>query len=80
VAIVEHCFSSGRKVDDYSRSQRYRWEMSFQGADFGLGGIHRPLATYVRAIERAGFSLGSLRETALPDSDPLSLVLAARRL
>jgi hypothetical protein len=45
-----------------------------------LGGIHRPLATYVRAIERAGFSLGSLRETALPDSDPLSLVLAARRL
>ena len=80
MAIVEHPFSSGRKVDDYSRPQRYRWEMSFQGADLGLGGIHRPLATYVRAIERAGFSLESLRETALPDFDPLSLVLAARRL
>lgn len=79
VAVIEHPFSSGRKVDYYSRPQRYRWEMSFQGADLGLGGIHRPLATYVAAIERAGFSLQSLRETALPDFDPLSLVLAARR-
>lgn len=67
-------------MDDYSRPQRYRWEMSFQGVDLGLGGIPRPLATYARAIERAGFSLESLRETALPDFDPLSLVLAARRL
>jgi ubiquinone/menaquinone biosynthesis C-methylase UbiE len=80
VAVVEHPFSSGRKVDHYSRPQRYQWEMFFQGTDLGLGGIHRPLGTYVCAIERARFSLESLRETALPDFDPLSLVLAARRL
>lgn len=77
---MEHPFSSGRRVDHYSRPQRYHWEVSFQGADLGLGGIHRPLATYVGAIEQAGFRLESLRETALPDFDPISLVLAARRL
>lgn len=79
VAVVEHPFSSGRKVDHYSRPQRYDWEMTFQGADLALGGLHRPLATYVREIERAGFGLESLRETALPGFDPLSLVLSARR-
>jgi ubiquinone/menaquinone biosynthesis C-methylase UbiE len=79
VAVIEHPFSSGRRVEHYSRPQRYHWELSFRGADLGLGGIHRPLAAYVCAFERAGFNLQSLRETALPDFDPLSLVLASRR-
>lgn len=80
VAVVEHPFSSGRKADSYSRPQRYHWEMSFRGVDLGLGGIHRPLATYIRAIEHAGFRLDSLRETSLPKFDPLSLALAASRI
>jgi SAM-dependent methyltransferase len=79
VAVIEHPFASGKNVEHYSRPHRYHWPMSFGGVDLGLGGIHRPLETYVRAFERAGFQLQSLRETTLPGFDPLSLVLSARR-
>jgi SAM-dependent methyltransferase len=79
VTVIEHPFASGRKVESYSRSQTYRWGMSFEGADLGIGGFHRPLAAYLLALDRAGLTFEALRETALPAFDPLSLVILARR-
>jgi SAM-dependent methyltransferase len=79
VAVIEHPFASGRKVERYSRPERYAWPLRHEGADVGLGGIHRPLGTYVDALERAGLRLETLREISVGSWDPLSLVLRARR-
>lgn len=77
VAIVEHPFASGRKVDRYSDVAHYHWETKHEGADLGLGGIHRPLGHYVSAFERVGFTLDTLREASVGRWDPLSLAIRA---
>jgi SAM-dependent methyltransferase len=77
VAIVKHPFASGRKVDRYSDVAHYRWETTHDGADLGLGGIHRPLGHYVSAFDRAGFALDTLREASVGRFDPLSLAIRA---
>jgi SAM-dependent methyltransferase len=79
VAVVEHPFSSGGRVERYSEEAPYTWEMSVHGEDLGLGGLHRPLARYAAALERAGLGIDAVREPALPNVDPLSLALRASR-
>lgn len=79
VAVIEHPFSSGRRVDRYSEEARYGWGVSHGGVDLELGGIHRPLGRYVQSLERAGLALDTLRELTVGSLDPLSLALRARR-
>jgi SAM-dependent methyltransferase len=79
VAVIEHPLASGRRVERYSRPERYAWPLNHEGVDLGLGGIHRPLGTYVDALERSDLRLETLRETSIESSDPLSLALRARR-
>lgn len=66
IAVIEHPFASGRRVDSYFEETPYSY-----GGELRFGGIHRPLGTYVHALEAAGLRLRTLREL------PHSLVLAA---
>jgi SAM-dependent methyltransferase len=77
VAVIEHPFSSGRRVTRYSEPAPYGCDLSFQGDDLGLGGIHRPFGHYVAALDRAGLRIDALRETSLADHDPLSIAFRA---
>jgi SAM-dependent methyltransferase len=77
VALVEHPFASGRKVDRYSDETRYGWERTHEGVDLRLGGTHRPLGRYVSALEHAGLALDALRELSVGRFDPLSLAIRA---
>jgi hypothetical protein len=79
VAVIEHPFASGRKVSRYSQPERYGWDVTHEGIDVRLGGIHRPLGDYVRAIERAGLGMETLREISVGRWDPMSLALRAAR-
>jgi SAM-dependent methyltransferase len=78
VAIVEHPFASAQKVSHYSDEARYGWDVAHDGVDVGLGGIHRPLGTYVTAFEAAGLKLDTVREISVGRWDPMSLALRVR--
>lgn len=75
VAIVEHPFASAAKVPRYSEEAPYSWPVSYDGVNVGLGGIHRPLGTYIANLEGAGLKLDNLRELSVGDLDPLSLAI-----
>lgn len=79
VAVIEHPFASGRKVARYSGQERYGWDVTHEGVDVRLGGIHRPLGDYVRAMERAGLGMETLREISVGRWDPMSLAFRAVR-
>jgi SAM-dependent methyltransferase len=79
VAVIEHPFASGQRVASYSEPERYAWDVTHEGVDVGLGGIHRPLGAYVRALEQSGLALETLREIGVGRWDPMSLALRARR-
>jgi SAM-dependent methyltransferase len=79
VAVIEHPFASGRKVACYSRAERYAWDVTHDGVDVELGGIHRPLDEYVRAVEGAGLGIETMREISAGGGDPMSLALRAVR-
>ena len=78
VAIIEHPFASAAKVGRYSEQGRYTWPVSHDGADVGLGGIHRPLGAYVESLEAAGLTLDAVREISVGERDPMSLAIRAR--
>jgi SAM-dependent methyltransferase len=75
VAIVEHPFASAAKVARYSAEARYGWDVTHEGANIGLGGIHRSLAMYIASFERAGLGLETLREISVGQWDPMSLAV-----
>jgi SAM-dependent methyltransferase len=77
VAVVEHPFASATKVAQYSEEARYRWDVTHEGADIRLGGIHRPLGVYIASFERAGLKLDTLREISVGPWDPMSLAIRA---
>jgi SAM-dependent methyltransferase len=77
VAIIEHPFASAPKVARYSERTRYTWAITYDGADVGLSGIHRPLGDYVSSFEAAGLTFDTLREISVRRWDPMSLAIRA---
>jgi SAM-dependent methyltransferase len=77
VAIIEHPFASVAKVARYSEPARYTWAVTYDGADVGLCGIHRPLGAYVSSFEKAGLTFDTLREISVGRWDPMSLAIRA---
>jgi ubiquinone/menaquinone biosynthesis C-methylase UbiE len=80
VAVVEHPFASGAKVERYSAPARYMWPVTHEGVDLALGGIHRPLGMYLSSLEAAGLQVDRLREISVGRWDPMSLAFRAHKV
>jgi SAM-dependent methyltransferase len=61
VALL-HPALTARLVDGYATERRYRFTVENSGLQMTYEGTHRPLASYVAALESAGFVVESLRE------------------
>jgi SAM-dependent methyltransferase len=79
IAAVEHPFLSGRHVAHYSEESHHGWNVTHEGSNIGVGGIHRPLQTYLDALQHASLELISLREISVGRFDPMTLFLRARK-